>query len=903
MRMRRTLSTLLSTALLSMPAVTYAAEANTGITPTNAISITEFGATPNDGTDDLAAINKALSEAAATGKSVYVPEGTFLFSDSITLNGVDLSGTGPTSILKSTNLERQAVVLSGNGSDLSRVKLTTVPAATRLTTDISARVIAAETSTNYSIKDIEIDGGSSAGIFNLGSHGVISGNIVKNTLADGIHMTGRSNDILVERNEVRDNGDDHIAVVSYEKFGDWCKNITIRNNEVSGGHARGITVSGGENVTIENNKIDRTGGAGIFIASEGNWQTYAVTNLSVKNNTISNTSLNGSVAEKGGIRLQATYKDPGIQNAIFENNKVSGSKDSGILLIGSDQIFATFKGNTVENAAAYGIYILKTVKGEITFANNVVTGSKSGAFYNLSTAAKVTSDLKNEAPGASENGNSSDYVAVKGTPVIDGKADALWDNSTALQLNTDDYGTTGTARIAWDDRNLYYLFDMKDSTPNAAAENENNDSVEVWVDELNAKHGARGTGDYQLRADLKNALSSTEEGWDLTAIKSAVTKSDGGYMVEFAVPYRALSPKPGDSIGFNASANDDANGDGKRDTYVSWIDKNLPYWADTKVYNQVQLIDQKPVSLPKAVYGKPVIDGKIDGLWKNASVLQMDQTDKGTTGTARIAWDENALYYLFEMKDATPNAAGTNENNDSVEVWVDELNAKHGARAAGDYQLRVDLKNAISTTEEGWDLSAIKSAVTQGSGSYIVEFAVPYTALNPKAGGTIGFNASANDDADGDGKRDNYVSWIDKNLPYWADTKVYNEVVLEAPAQSGGKPLTVTVEGNAIKFTAEPVAVHGRVAVQADALIKALGGTYAYDTRSGTITIGKGASKIVLKLRAATAQVNGKKIALAVPAEVSGGTVTIPLRFIAENLGYAVGWDQAGKAITISKKH
>jgi len=45
-------------------------------------------------------------------------------------------------------------------------------------------------------------------------------------------------------------------------------------------------------------------------------------------------------------------------------------------------------------------------------------------------------------------------------------------------------------------------------------------------------------------------------------------------------------------IGFNASANDDTNADGVRDLYLSWVDENLPYWADTRVYGQLTLVDQ-----------------------------------------------------------------------------------------------------------------------------------------------------------------------------------------------------------------------------------------------------------------------------------------------------------------------
>lgn len=45
--------------------------------PADALIITDFGATPNDGTDDADAIQRAIEAATAAGKALVVPEGTF----------------------------------------------------------------------------------------------------------------------------------------------------------------------------------------------------------------------------------------------------------------------------------------------------------------------------------------------------------------------------------------------------------------------------------------------------------------------------------------------------------------------------------------------------------------------------------------------------------------------------------------------------------------------------------------------------------------------------------------------------------------------------------------------------------------------------------------------------------
>ncbi|MDF2836517.1 MAG: hypothetical protein K0Q63_2157, partial [Paenibacillus sp.] len=443
--------------------------------------------------------------------------------------------------------------------------------------------------------------------------------------------------------------------------------------------------SGGENVTVEDNRIALTGGAGVFIASEGSYKTYTVRNLHVAGNSIYRDSLNGSVPEKGGIRLQATYKNPSIDEAVIERNSIFGSTDSGILVVGSAVANAEILDNVITNPQGYGISLVSTVIGSYTFAGNTVTGSGKHPFSNLATGATVVSDMENGTPGG--GGEGSEYVAVKGTPDIDGAIDSSWQHSTALRMDTTAQGSTGTVRILWDEDALYYLFEMTDATPFALATNEHNDSVEVWVDELNAKNGARGVGDYQARVDIANT-KSTATGLDLNTVRSAVLPAEGGYIAELAVPYTALVPEIGQTIGFNASANDDVNGDGKRDQYMSWVDKNLPYWADTKVYNNVQLVASPVVETPKATDapGAPVLShdnghdhGLLDGSYKVTMNLWY-----GNNGTIYKLYENDVLIDTQTLTDDSPN-------RQTAATFVQ-------GKQNGAYRYRAELTNSFGTT-------------------------------------------------------------------------------------------------------------------------------------------------------------------------------------------------------------
>lgn len=550
------------------------------------LSITDYGAVADDGRDDLAAIRAALTAAAARDLPVRVPRGTFQHSDLVELDGTALRGQRG-AVLEATSTTQQAVTLDGVGASLTDLTLTTVPVTQRLSTDESARVFVRPGARGFRVSGTTVEGAASAGVIAFGDHGTIEDNHVSGTLADGIHVTGGSTDVLIRRNQVRDTGDDQIAVVSYEKFGTWARDIRIVDNTVSGGHARGITVSGGEDVLVARNRIARTGGAGIFVASEGSYQTYPVVDLRVVGNRVDQDSQNPAIPEKGGIRLQATHDDPSITGAVFDRNQVRRSGDSGVLVVGSASVDARFRRTTVVDPSGYGIRVVSTVRGSLDFQRSTVRRAALAPFSNASSAA-VTSDLAND-PDAGSGGDGQSYLAGSSTPVVDGSVDAAWASSSPLQLSVEPNGTTGTARVAWGPERVSVLFEMTDSTPSSTTGDERSDSVEIWLDELHARNGSRTTGDVHLRVGRDGALSSVVPGTDLGAVERAVTETPGGYVVEVSMPWTALEPAAGAVVGFNASANDDADADGVRDTYLSWVDKNLPYWADTRVYGDLTL--------------------------------------------------------------------------------------------------------------------------------------------------------------------------------------------------------------------------------------------------------------------------------------------------------------------------
>lgn len=100
-----------------------------------------------------------------------------------------------------------------------------------------------------------------------------------------------------------------------------------------------------------------------------------------------------------------------------------------------------------------------------------------------------------------------------------------------------------------------------------------------------------------------------------------------------------------------------------------------------------------------------------------------------------------------------------------------------------------------------------------------------------------------------------------------------------------------------------PTIINGRTLIPVRALIEALGGTVGWDESARKVTLTLNGSVITLTLDSATATLNGKESVLdTAPVEIDDRTM-LPIRFIAESFGFAVGWDADEQKITISQSN
>jgi len=294
-------------------------------TPTGQRQVRDFGALPDDDRDDTDAIQHAL-DALRAGQTLVFSPGRYLISRSLRVRNPGITITGAGATIHATNPDSQALVIEADGTTVSSLTFTAVTDVRRSAAWHSRIVVAADIPGGYRpvyntvIRNNRIvnagapgtstaNSASGGGILLLRANGfLVANNTVVRTLADGIHVSSASKNGRILNNVVRETGDDMIGVVSYTSstrpispatvLSSWntrvdnylVRNVLIAGNQLGGQYwGRGISVVGGQRITISRNTIDNVPlAAGVFVAREAGYQTFGVENVLIESNLIRN---------------------------------------------------------------------------------------------------------------------------------------------------------------------------------------------------------------------------------------------------------------------------------------------------------------------------------------------------------------------------------------------------------------------------------------------------------------------------------------------------------------------------------------------------------------------------------------------------------------------------------------
>jgi hypothetical protein len=111
----------------------------------------------------------------------------------------------------------------------------------------------------------------------------------------------------------------------------------------------------------------------------------------------------------------------------------------------------------------------------------------------------------------------------------------------------------------------------------------------------------------------------------------------------------------------------------------------------------------------------------------------------------------------------------------------------------------------------------------------------------------------------------------------------------------------IEINNTILGFDEPPVIQDGRTLVPMRFLFEQMGADVDWNNETQTATAKQDNSVVAFEVGENTAKVNGKVEAMDVAPQLVNGKTFVPLRFLSENLGYNVEWDDSTRTAKITK--
>lgn len=343
--------------------------------PSGYLSITDFGATPDDDGDDSAAIQSCIDQAIGQNRGVYIPQGTFKsIAKALSVKTVTIQGAGMWySMVSGANAHFDCWGGGCKYHDLAVFGDTTV-------------------------RD---DASSDANFSGNGSSGVVLENVwmehskvgywtgpdtdgltiracrIRDLYADGVNLFKGTKNSIVENTHLRNTGDDALAMWS-PSDGNTDSNNTFQHNYVQlPWMANCFGIYGGDSPQIEDNVCaDTVQYPGILLARQFNSHAFTGTAL-IQRNTLIRAGGPAYNDEQGAFKLQAA--EGPLQNVKVSDLDILDPTYSGIHIQGGNYIdtvyFDTVK---IDGAGTSAIRLTRDANGAADASNVVVANSTNG---------------------------------------------------------------------------------------------------------------------------------------------------------------------------------------------------------------------------------------------------------------------------------------------------------------------------------------------------------------------------------------------------------------------------------------------------------------------------------------------------------------------------------------------
>jgi len=325
--------------------------------------------------------------------------------------------------------------------------------------------------------------------------------------------------------------------------------------------------------------------------------------------------------------------------------------------------------------------------------------------------------------------------SVKAEDGVSGVDDPLWEKSSAHPIVDRNGKVYGSFKTLWDDDKLYVLTTVMDNTEDGG------DEVVFYVEPNNVKAEERSRDSLDVSVSRNKADVDTGESYTVFKALNVSGKLDA-------------------KVGFDVVIYD--NG-----VAHSWNDFDNLQEDSSINYGTLALRPMPVMCTAKRATGRIRIDGR-DSEWGDIEAVPMNVETQGYTlegSQFKAQWDDEYLYVYFEVQDALLNDTARDPwEQDSVEVFIDQNNAKTSTYEPDDAQYRISFKNLVTFNGGYEDDFMSKTRVFPGG--YAVEVAVPLKDVTPEVGLLMGFDTQINE-ADASGVRTGIRNWVnDTNMGY-----------------------------------------------------------------------------------------------------------------------------------------
>jgi hypothetical protein len=361
--------------------------------PANSVSVTDFGATPDNKSDARPAFQAAIAAAKEQHKIVWIPSGQFVIKGPIEVSDVAIQGAGmwySTLVGVDDYTPNNRVAIDGSGSNVTLADFAILGKLNDRNDSEANDGIGGSFGTGSSIRNIWVEH-TKTGAWLVNSNGlVVEGCRFRDTIADGINLCVGMRNTTVLNCTARGTGDDCFAIwpASYAKSTYQAGHNRIVNCTAQlPSLAQGFSIYGGDGNSVENcQAIDIPYGAGILAS------TMFPTEFGFRGITnYRRIDITRSGDRDGAIAVMTNLLD--LMGVHFEDINVFDSPTDGIKfqsIHGRVLSDATFNRVRIVNpgvaGAGCGIVAARGAVGSATITNLTVVDPKTNSF-------------KNDAPG------------------------------------------------------------------------------------------------------------------------------------------------------------------------------------------------------------------------------------------------------------------------------------------------------------------------------------------------------------------------------------------------------------------------------------------------------------------------------------------------------------------------